>query len=73
MHTTKAKLHYVYSNFGAFKSSIIRRGKVFPLKHWWLLSDDIRIHDEAKIWSFQNFQVLDDSYEESDKKDYKVS
>ena len=49
----------------AFKSSITRRGKVFSLHHRWLLQDDIGINDEAEIWSFQNFQAFDDSYEES--------
>ena len=54
------------------RSSIIGKDKV-NLHHQWLLQDDMGIHDEAKILSFQIFQALDDSYEELDRKDSKVS
>ena len=60
-----------------------------PHRHWFmtyekkpsgniLIGNDapcksVGIHDEAKILSFQIFQALDNSYEESDRKDSKMS
>ena len=32
-----------------------------------VVDSDMGIHDEAKIWSFQNFQALDNSYQTENK------